>query len=354
MLEKTPSNRFPSLDGWRAVGILLVMFSHVWAADNYDQTRFYFHHLASQGDLGVRIFFVLSGFLISYLLLVEYERTGAVSLKDFYIRRVLRIFPVYFLYLFVLVLLQAAGLYHETFSSWLGVLTFTRNMTGHGQSATAHFWSLAVEEQFYLAWPIALVAFGLYRRPRLALWVLAAVALTSVASRIVACEDQSFLCQRILNDKSTIKYADSIAVGCMAAFLAIKYRFKERYGVALFYVALAALVLSAATQSMVTNAAASSVLIAVQALLIIVCIVLSITAKPFGVYQVLNSRPFVILGHVSYSLYVWHVMFLSHYMGNRPGSAIYDWRVWWIPAVLVAVVSFYAFERPIVGLRKKN
>ena len=82
--------------------------------------------------------------------------TGSISLTRFYIRRALRILPIYVTYLLVLALLTAFGLYHDSPSSWLGALTFTRNMIGQGRSATVQLWSLAVEEQFYLLWPILL------------------------------------------------------------------------------------------------------------------------------------------------------------------------------------------------------
>ena len=108
----------PSLDGWRAIAIILVILSHWWASDGGQAIAG--HHLTSQGDLGVRIFFVISGFLITLLLLREFLEFGNISFGQFYARRALRIFPVYFAFLSVLVILTLAGLYQDAASSWLG------------------------------------------------------------------------------------------------------------------------------------------------------------------------------------------------------------------------------------------
>src|SRR3954467_5480457 len=89
--------RLPSLDGWRAVAIALVVLSHFEAARGFPAPSWW--SLAFQGNLGVRMFFVISGLLITYLLLIEADRSGRVSLRAFYMRRALRILPVYFLYL---------------------------------------------------------------------------------------------------------------------------------------------------------------------------------------------------------------------------------------------------------------
>jgi peptidoglycan/LPS O-acetylase OafA/YrhL len=112
--------RLPSVDGWRAIAITMVMLTHFWAANNFHRDGIFVRYLTLQGNLGVRIFFVLSGFLITYLLLIEHQKTNRISLRDFYIRRVLRIFPVYFCYLLVLLSLALAGFYHDTLLAWIG------------------------------------------------------------------------------------------------------------------------------------------------------------------------------------------------------------------------------------------
>ena len=99
------------------------------------------------GNLGVRFFFIISGFLITWLMILENDRIGRVNLSQFYIRRALRILPVYFAFMLVLACLQYFTPYAQSAAAWAGNLTFTTNFVGcHWPSA--HLWTLAVEEQF--------------------------------------------------------------------------------------------------------------------------------------------------------------------------------------------------------------
>src|SRR5260370_42605751 len=99
--------RLPSLDGWRALAIVLVLLAHSSATTNPLQFPDFMRAITTQGGLGVRIFFVISGFLITLLLLMEHRQYGFISLRNFYVRRAIRILPVYYLFLLVLAGLQA-------------------------------------------------------------------------------------------------------------------------------------------------------------------------------------------------------------------------------------------------------
>ena len=120
------------------------------------------------GDLGVTLFFVLSGFLITWLLLREFAATGSISIRAFYARRALRIFPAY--YVFILFSLAVDSILGHRWSLGLVSVAFTylvnyyNAFLGHPTTSIAHAWSLAVEEQFYLLWPLACLA--LLRRSR--------------------------------------------------------------------------------------------------------------------------------------------------------------------------------------------
>src|SRR5436190_7094955 len=129
----------------------MVFFSHFTATRGFSPPSWW--DQVFQGNLGVRVFFVISGLLITYLLLLEADRRGRVSLRSFYTRRVLRIFPVYFLYLGVVFALTAAGLYTDTATTFIGSATFTRNLIGQSQSLTRHYRSLSVGEQIYVVRP---------------------------------------------------------------------------------------------------------------------------------------------------------------------------------------------------------
>jgi peptidoglycan/LPS O-acetylase OafA/YrhL len=145
----------PSLDGIRCLSILAVLWHHSPHSDFTPATR---------GFLGVDLFFVLSGFLITTLLLRERDANGSISLRAFYMRRTLRIFPLYYLVLFG----QALWLWQRKSGTWVAdefaralpyYATYTSNW-GPQETLFGHAWSLAVEEQFYLLWPPLLCFLG--------------------------------------------------------------------------------------------------------------------------------------------------------------------------------------------------
>jgi peptidoglycan/LPS O-acetylase OafA/YrhL len=150
---------FPALDGLRAVCIAMVMSYHL-----HEKVPSFFY-----GELGVDVFFVLSGFLITTLLLREKERSGSVSLKGFYVRRAFRILPVYYLVLLLYFpavwLMHDSARWHELKGALPYLLTFTQEFrpvwTGNVYAQT---WSLGFEEKFYLLWPLLVLALYPFRR----------------------------------------------------------------------------------------------------------------------------------------------------------------------------------------------
>jgi len=145
-------NYLPQLDGLRGVAILFVLLSHAVIATDLS-------YLTFLGALGVQIFFVLSGFLITSLLLKEKLKYGKVSLRNFYIRRILRIVPVAYLFLFVLMTLNYVFQLHLSFLSFLASALYVKNfhLKYNGNWFNGHFWTLSVEEQFYIIFPFLLV-----------------------------------------------------------------------------------------------------------------------------------------------------------------------------------------------------
>jgi peptidoglycan/LPS O-acetylase OafA/YrhL len=353
------ATRIPSLDGWRALSIAIVVLSHFEFATGFPSDLVVTWGRWFQGNLGVRIFFVISGFLITYLLLVEVGRTGRPSLKQFYARRVLRIFPVYYLLVTVLVGLTVAGLYADTWSTWLATLTFTRNIAGRGNSVTVHLWSLAVEEQFYLLWPVTLVTLALWRRHRLAMGVLLVpVVLAPIfRSGTIQMYAGAGLVSRLLGPFSAALYADSLAIGCLGAFLYTRQDSRVLQVASRPYVAavsVAVLFALAWIQWPPAYSLWTALAPSLQALLIMAAILGTIQRRAGIGYRLLNARPVVWLGTLSYSVYIWQQLFLGHFAGRTLASlAIYDWRVWWLIALGVAVVSYYVVERPILELRSR-
>jgi len=167
---------FPNLDGLRFFAFFLVFVNHATGSlgyNNHSETFAYIRsHFFWNGDLGVSFFFVLSGFLITYLLLKEKELSGKINIKNFYLRRVLRIWPLYFL--IVAMCLLVFPMLENTLPKWFAIgvstdeinkwfyLTFTGNFdyiyNGINNFMIGILWSVSIEEQFYLFWPL-IVAF---------------------------------------------------------------------------------------------------------------------------------------------------------------------------------------------------
>ncbi len=178
----TPKSYLPTLDGWRAIAILGVMIAH--AANSVfcpegSLPNAWWYAVIRRGGLGVDIFFGISGFLICSRLLQEHRQNGQIGLRSFYIRRIFRILPASFAYLAVVGLLTLAGFSLTTPIMWWSCVGFFRNylpLPGPDGHYTGHFWSLAVEEHFYLLWPSLLFLCGPRRARPWALGLALAVA----------------------------------------------------------------------------------------------------------------------------------------------------------------------------------
>ena len=159
----------PTLDGWRAVAVAGLLMAHAPAFPNWMHLHRY---VQMKGVFGVSLFFAISGFLICSRLLGEERAYGSISVRDFYIRRAFRILPPALVYLAAVALLAALHQLPWEGRSWMGALFFYRNYLHYFDGATragwftSHFWSLSVEEHFYLLLP-AIVALLPARRKML-------------------------------------------------------------------------------------------------------------------------------------------------------------------------------------------
>jgi len=162
---------FPAFDVFRGIGILFVVLAHTPTPNDA------LGPIRPIGALGVHMFFALSGFLITYRFIEEHQQTGRIDLRAFYRRRVRRILPPAMIYLALLAVL--GPWLHRlpvSASEIAASLFFYRNIF-EGGWYTGHFWSLSLEEQFYLAWPLVLVALGAMRARFAALAIIAAAAI---------------------------------------------------------------------------------------------------------------------------------------------------------------------------------
>ena len=184
----TPSareGRLKELDGWRAISVLLVVVHHIGAYQHPRLARsgFMLSLFEGLGPLGVKVFFVISGFVICRLLILEEERFGAVSLKGFYVRRACRIIPPFYVYTATICLLLSFGLVKDSFHEiFRGALLGDFYSALSGSWFMGHSWSLAVEEQFYLIFPTLWVLTQRVERIRVFLSIFCLLALWSASA----------------------------------------------------------------------------------------------------------------------------------------------------------------------------
>jgi peptidoglycan/LPS O-acetylase OafA/YrhL len=273
----------PSLDGLRAVAVALVIGFHSFP---------YF----PGGWVGVDIFFVLSGFLITSILMREFNQTGRISLMNFYMRRVLRLAPAYFsviLFLLVVSLFSSTGaeIRLAALASALYVLNWAMTTGWWPAGYSAHLWSLAAEEQFYLIWPMALVAIG-GRRP--VIWVGAAIVALVLWRLFLVQEGATWV--RLAFGLDTRGAA--MLAGCLAALIGV-----ERLDAIAWPGAAAALLAVIVVTGDVLDPGAATVTVFVA----IACAVALIVSLHHDGWltRALALPPMVYTGTISYGLYLW-------------------------------------------------
>jgi peptidoglycan/LPS O-acetylase OafA/YrhL len=336
------TKRFDSLNGWRAVAILAVIWHHSLA-------NVFTSPLAYEGRHGVSLFFVISGFLIVTLLLREQQQNGTISLTKFWGRRCLRILPVYYgtllLYILIVGLFERSEAGQDFFRHLPFFATFTTNwfVTVSDRTIFYFSWSVAAEEQFYLVWPLIEV---LVKRRLHKLLLL--------------------VCTMVVSQYAFVRYgfsthADllplSIVLGTILAHLlddrrsfqviyAILGRRGSAFGCLAF--AVAALLVEPAigiAGEMLTPVA--------FALLIASCVI----REDNDLAQMLQWRPLAWIGTVSYGMYMIHMLWIN--IARGAGSALHigspalDFVGGVAIAVALASVSFIFFERPLLAFKTR-
>jgi peptidoglycan/LPS O-acetylase OafA/YrhL len=300
--------------------------------------------IGDYAHLGVVVFFVISGFLITSLLMHEYDTTQQISLKLFYARRSLRIFPASWAYLFVLGLLSLAGVIQLREADFWHAITYTVNYQPMRAWQIGHLWSLSVEEQFYLLWPFAFAVL----RPRKASWAAWGVVALAIVARIV---NRVFLTGTPYHDLEMFPMvADSLAAGCLLARFRSTLETKKWY-LRLFQPvwSLVLLVLLCVLNRLagytIVNVFGNTIINLALAVLIHRAVYLA--KSPLG--RVLNWRPIAFVGGLSYSIYLWQQLFL-----NRNSSAwINAFPQNLVLAIAAALASYFLLEQPLLSLRKK-
>ena len=316
--------RIPSLDGMRAISIALVVIGH-WA-----ELRFHSDVAGAFANLGVRIFFVISGYLITTLLLREREKTGSICVREFYARRAYRILPAAMVFMSIAFVLFWRELrwYHMA-----AALFYLANFDFTHPWYLGHLWSLSVEEQFYLLWPGVLKKW--YRhRAKILLGVVAFAPVYRVACHVAGLHGQA--------DETFPAVADVLAMGCLLAMVAEHVpRISGTWAAG-----MCALVGLVPTYWGLRGFHSDPLLLFVLWPLMHVSIAGLILHVVRIQYWWLNTHSMVWLGQISYSLYLWQQLFVFGTRG-RPWYGV-------IAALGVATASYYFVEKPMLRLRESR
>lgn len=333
--------RIPSLDGLRALSIVMVLFGHLAGTRGFPVSAATGNFLNS-AELGVHVFFVISGFLITRLLLDEVARNGRIAVGRFYLRRTLRIFPPYYALIAVLVLAATAGWIQLAHHDALRALTYTTNYDEGRSWYVGHTWSLSVEEQFYLLWPAVLIL----ARTRRAVLIAAGVVLVVPLVRLALWE-----LWRLPIGARFETVADAIAVGCVLAgtrdWLHRMPGYMRALASPLFVLVPIVAVLANLTHD--HPAAYYLVGFAVVNLCVVLSVDWAVTYPDGAVGRVLNATPVVFVGVMSYSLYLWQQPFVHR--DSRAAIASFPLNI--LLAVACALASYYLIERPSLHLRRR-
>lgn len=355
---KGTASRIPSLDGLRAISILLVVAGH-WAELRYRPSELA-DVAGAFANLGVRIFFVISGYLITTLLLTEHERTLTIGLREFYLRRAYRILPAAVAFMLPVFVIYR----HEL--NWFhmaAAMLYVANFDFGHPWFLGHLWSLSVEEQFYFLWPGVLKKW--YRhRVAILVGVVAFAPLYRVACHFVGLHGRA--------DETFPAVADVLAVGCLLAIFAdgdviptlrksrrVGQPSEERapalrkmwsgqppeIGTAWACVMLIPIVLVPVYMGRLHFHITPVLLFVLWPVmhLSIAGLVLHAVERP---YWILNARPVVWLGKISYSLYLWQQVFVF-------GEHARPWYYVFF-AVGLASASYYLVEQPMLRMRERR
>ncbi len=330
-------SRIPSLDGLRALSISLVLLAH-FAYSNGCPIQ-HSAWMDVYAHYGVRIFLVISGFLITSLLLREQERTGTINLRQFYLRRAYRLLPAAYLYLVVVTIIFHQSLpYRYLVAAYLYLTSYAL----HSPWVLMHLWSLSVEEQFYLLWPTAL-ALGLVAARRFGLGAVAIAPVFRFALSGVWYLGTLW---------SFPAVADSLAAGCLLALYQSEFEKHRSFfrwrGFPLIWALTLSMPLLHQYHYLIKFWHVSGLVqvsaITIFNLGIVLCIQNAITVRP----RFLNTPVLVWIGNLSYSLYLWNMPFTNPDV--RSWATTFPQNL--ILTLLAATVSFYAVEQPIRNMRE--
>ncbi|TCD02200.1 acyltransferase [Pedobacter frigidisoli] len=340
----------PSLDGWRAIAILLVVLGHAKFTVTKETIYYRFTEKFVYAELGVRIFFIISGFLITSLLIKETLLTNRINISHFFIKRVLRIFPLLYLYLSVIGILMVYYKLDLNIHNFLGPILYVSNFTFYNNTwLTGHTWSLSIEEQFYLVWPFVFSAMTKKA------WLFCVLIIGLMPMLKVFWYYKGYYIQSL---GPFLNGADAIFTGALLSFLCFKGLMKADsnfWGSKSFKI-IATLILFLC-YFLSHRGMMGKILLPFGGLLtdISVCYLLlsTIIHRKGFFYDILNNPIVTKIGVISYSLYIWQQVFIipqDYYTAILPRSA-FPFNI--LLSFLAAFISYYGYEVHFLKMKKK-
>ena len=349
---------FPVLDGLRGLAILVVMIYHLeFLVPDV-------HEFVKGGFLGVDIFFVLSGFLITSILLKEYEEFGQINLKNFYIRRLFRLAPAFWvfllcLYLFGYVLLprgEADLIYaNDNFAyAFFYLMNWHRALGDAVTGNLNHTWSLAIEEQFYILWSLVLFkAFAENKtRKQIALFtgLFVLVLIAWRAGRALIGMDIDVLYY------STDTRIDALLIGCVAAMIYFWRLVPDKFFVSMAFnlIAIGSCIIAAFTLLSFEHKDMSLYYgpLSVFSVAVAVMILWLVNRKHSWLSDLLGFKLLRLVGQISYALYLWHYLFYE-FAKKSFSSVPLQITVGVGSAFAVSAASYFLVEKPFLRLKGK-
>ncbi|HEY0674228.1 MAG TPA: acyltransferase [Longimicrobiales bacterium] len=354
--------RIPSLDGIRGVLLIIVLTAHTLGTKNFPVAR---DAVPFEGVAytAMRVFFIISGFLITGILLKELNRRGTINLLRFYFKRTFRIFPAYYAFLIILCTGALFGLVQFKPGDVLHAFTYTSNYNIDPAWHLGHTWSLATEEQFYLLWPAVLLLAGTRR----SLWILGSLLALLPVWRVVllalppGAYGLGMFQSGISHTFDTV--ADIFAVGCLLAILRPRLwefpayrRLLESRAIPWLFLLMIVLSVLPSFAYRIDGSSRLLVLflyqlIGVPVINISIAVLIDWAMRnPHGaVGRILNHRVLMFLGVISYSAYLWQQVFLNRHAQHLIN--VFPLNV--ILALTMAWLSYRLVEMPWLSLRER-
>jgi len=337
----------PSLDGLRAFAALIVFFSHIFPF--------------VPGMPGVTIFFFLSGYLITTLLRLEYQAIGGVNFAGFYLRRTVRILPPLYIVLFGAVLLQRLHLLSGTLdgAGFASELLFVTNyrMIWHPLSIGSGLevlWTLAVEEHFYLLFPIAFLLLSRHARARRQALILGLAVLGFLAWRIVIHMGMHAGVSRTMYGSDT--RMDTILFGCIMAIVresgderSLVINDQVKSGVVV--TAFPALVFSRIVWR--NENFRETLRYTLEGLALFSCFTYAISSSDSPVYRLLNWRPVRFMGLISYDFYLVHLVIISAVKNNLSDLPAVRITLSLILSITLGSALYFLVDRPLARWKRR-